>query len=91
VRAIEKLLTFIHVKNQLGMYVLTSSFQKSVTALDSLCMKNSWVVSSDNSGVYIIVYAMELREEFSLYANVSTLASPTRISSPGPIHENMCA
>jgi hypothetical protein len=31
-------------------------------------------VGPDNSGVYIIVYAVEHKEEFSLYAKVSTLA-----------------
>jgi len=37
-------------------------------------MKNSWVVGLDNSGVYIIVYVVEHKKEFSLYAKVSTLA-----------------
>jgi len=60
--------------------------------LDSLCMKNSWVVCPDNWGVESIsMYAMEHREEFSRYANVSTLAPLQEFLPRGPMYKNLCA
>jgi hypothetical protein len=41
-------------------------------------------VSPDNSGVYIIVYAMERGEEFSLYSNVGILPALQEYFPRGP-------
>ncbi len=83
-RAIEKLLTFIHVKNQLGTYS-HHPFRRVLLIVLTLHEKLVGCGNPNNSGVYIIVYAMEHRQEFSLYANnVSTLAPLQEFLHQGP-------